>query len=329
MSTRSSPTSSRRSRSATCTMPSGSQAPEPSASLVLGHAEEDDGGHAEVGQLGHLLAQRLAGVLHHPGQRGDRLRARRCPRARTAGPPGRRPRGGSRRPGGAGRACGAGAAAGAGGSSPSTGSVRLIPTERRGGVSPGPTRSELCGQRKMSRECVQFSAQNHFGCSRSGVRVRRPRFRRWPSTQSSLAEDPTALGTPVASASAIRSATPGRACRPSSASAWRSRRKSVRRWRSPGASGSPMASSSSSVQCRWAAPMISIQRDSSSLTPWSAKIASEARTDDGLRVQDHAGRIFRTEAHFNTVTRGQGVEPRCRRRGRRRRRRWCGGRPRR
>ena len=38
-----------------------------------GHAEEDDARHAEAGQLGDLLAQRLAGVLHDAGQAGDRL----------------------------------------------------------------------------------------------------------------------------------------------------------------------------------------------------------------------------------------------------------------
>ena len=43
---------------------------------VLGarHAEEDHRAHAEVGQFGDLLAQALPGVLHHAGQRGDRLR---------------------------------------------------------------------------------------------------------------------------------------------------------------------------------------------------------------------------------------------------------------
>ncbi len=37
-------------------------------------AEQDHGPHAEVGQLGDLLAQALAGVLHDAGQRHDRLR---------------------------------------------------------------------------------------------------------------------------------------------------------------------------------------------------------------------------------------------------------------
>ena len=49
--------------------------PRPGALGVLGggHAEEDHAGDAEGGQLGDLLAQRLAGVLHDAGQRGDRL----------------------------------------------------------------------------------------------------------------------------------------------------------------------------------------------------------------------------------------------------------------
>ena len=74
MRTMASPTSSRRSRSATCTMPSGSEAPEPSASLRCGHAEEDDRADPEVGQLGHLLAERLARVLHDARERADRVR---------------------------------------------------------------------------------------------------------------------------------------------------------------------------------------------------------------------------------------------------------------
>ena len=69
----SSPTSSRRSRRATCTMPSGSQAPEPSASFAAGTPNRITAGHAQAGQLRDLLAQRLAGVLHDAGQRRDRL----------------------------------------------------------------------------------------------------------------------------------------------------------------------------------------------------------------------------------------------------------------
>ena len=42
--------------------------------LAGGHAEEDHGRHAHVGQLVHLLAQRLAGVLEHARQRGDLVR---------------------------------------------------------------------------------------------------------------------------------------------------------------------------------------------------------------------------------------------------------------
>ena len=42
--------------------------------LVGGHAEEDHAGDAEGGELADLLAERLAGVLHHAGQAGDRLR---------------------------------------------------------------------------------------------------------------------------------------------------------------------------------------------------------------------------------------------------------------
>jgi hypothetical protein len=41
---------------------------------VGGHAEQDDGRHAEHRQLVHLLAERLAGVLYHARERGDRRR---------------------------------------------------------------------------------------------------------------------------------------------------------------------------------------------------------------------------------------------------------------
>ena len=74
ISTSESPTSSRRSRSATCTMPSGSEAPRPAASLRSGTPNRITAGNAEGGELGDLLAQRLAGVLHHAGQRRDRHR---------------------------------------------------------------------------------------------------------------------------------------------------------------------------------------------------------------------------------------------------------------
>src|SRR5262245_28260933 len=43
------------------------------AVLVQRHPEEDHRRHAERGQLGHLLAQALAGVLHDAWERGDRL----------------------------------------------------------------------------------------------------------------------------------------------------------------------------------------------------------------------------------------------------------------
>ena len=89
----------------------------PSASLSLGDAEQDDRADPEVGQLGHLLAERLAGVLHDARQRADRVRARRCPRARTAARRGRRRRAGSRPPAAAAPGCAAAGAGGAAGSS--------------------------------------------------------------------------------------------------------------------------------------------------------------------------------------------------------------------
>ncbi len=63
--------SDRRSRSATWTMPSGSQRLAAGGVLGRRQPEEDDGGHAHVGQLVHLLAERVAGVLEHAGQRRD------------------------------------------------------------------------------------------------------------------------------------------------------------------------------------------------------------------------------------------------------------------
>ena len=44
--------------------------------LALGDPEEDDRADPEVGQLGHLLAERLTRVLHDAGERADRLRDR-------------------------------------------------------------------------------------------------------------------------------------------------------------------------------------------------------------------------------------------------------------
>ena len=132
ISTRSSPTSSRRSRSATCTMPSGSQAPEPSASLVAGHAEQDHAGHAEGGQLGDLLAQRLAGVLHDAGQRLDRLRlGDALPHEQRGDQVVDRQPGLGHHPA-QGRACGGAGAGGAGGSSPAQPTVGpLLPPPGR------------------------------------------------------------------------------------------------------------------------------------------------------------------------------------------------------
>ena len=61
-----------RARAARC--PSGSHAPEPSASLWAGTPKRMTAGHAEAGQLADLLAERLAGVLHDAREAGDRLR---------------------------------------------------------------------------------------------------------------------------------------------------------------------------------------------------------------------------------------------------------------
>ena len=68
-----SPTSSRRLRSATCTTPSAASACEPARVLLARDAEQHDGGHAEIGERAHLLAQALLRVLHDAGHRHDRL----------------------------------------------------------------------------------------------------------------------------------------------------------------------------------------------------------------------------------------------------------------
>ena len=73
MSTTSSPTSPRRSRSDSCTTPSGSDAPLPVGVLGGGHAEQDHRAHAERGEVLDLGPQRVAGVLHDARQRRDRL----------------------------------------------------------------------------------------------------------------------------------------------------------------------------------------------------------------------------------------------------------------
>ena len=152
-STRSSPTSARRSRSATCTMPSGSQAPEPSASLVAGTPKRITPGTPRSASSAHLLAERLPGVLHDAGQAGDRLRLGRCPPARTAGRRGRRRRGGSRRRGGAGPACGGGGGAGAGGRPPPQATVSPLDERRRAPLDASRCRraSRRRGRRGRSR----------------------------------------------------------------------------------------------------------------------------------------------------------------------------------
>ena len=111
-----SPTSATTSVIATLRMPSGSIAPEPTASLLLGDAEEHHAAEPELGRLGGRLAQRVAGVLDDAGHRRDRHAARRSPRGRTAAAPAGAAStdvsATSRRS--AGRACAAGAAGPAG-----------------------------------------------------------------------------------------------------------------------------------------------------------------------------------------------------------------------
>ena len=167
-----------------CTMPSGSQAPEPSASFVGGHAEQDHRRDAEVGQLGHLLAERLAGVLHHAGQAGDGLRLGRCPRARTAARRGRRPTAGSRPRGGAGPGCGAAGGAGAGGRPPR---ARLPGGASRRAVEVGDreveraesTTRSACGEVVGAGDAAGHGHRRHAGrLGRRRRRGRSPRGRR-------------------------------------------------------------------------------------------------------------------------------------------------------
>ena len=101
MSTSSSPRSSRRSCNASCTMPSGFHASEPSCVLAGRHAEQDDGGHARArpAPSPRPAATPACAAPRRAARRS--AAARRCPRARTAGPPGRRRGGGSRPRGGA------------------------------------------------------------------------------------------------------------------------------------------------------------------------------------------------------------------------------------
>ena len=57
-------------------MPVGVEGAAADGVLVRRHAEQDDGAHAEGGQLGDLLAQALAGVLDDAGQRRRSAAAR-------------------------------------------------------------------------------------------------------------------------------------------------------------------------------------------------------------------------------------------------------------
>ena len=102
--------------------------------LVLGDAEEDDGGDAELGRARPTSLRSDSPGCAAPRRAARRWAgARRCPPARRAGRSGRRPTAGSRRPAGAGPACGAGGASGARGTARPDGTARRYRSGRRGG----------------------------------------------------------------------------------------------------------------------------------------------------------------------------------------------------
>src|SRR2546421_5363408 len=72
MSTRSSPTSSRRERSAPCPAPAGAAAPARAASCAAGTPKSTPA-DPEVGERAHLLAEALLGVLEHARHRRHRF----------------------------------------------------------------------------------------------------------------------------------------------------------------------------------------------------------------------------------------------------------------
>ena len=74
MTRQSSPTSSRTARIAAVRMPSGSSAPEPRASLCSGTPNSMTPGQSGIGGLDRGLAERVQGVLDHPGHGADRPR---------------------------------------------------------------------------------------------------------------------------------------------------------------------------------------------------------------------------------------------------------------
>ena len=125
MSTSSSPTSSRRLRSATCTTPSAASAPEP-ARVLRARARRRGSPRARRGRRGPAppCAGSPACAARRPASTRP-ARARRCPPSRTAAPRGRRPTAGPRRPGGAAPGCDAGGAYAARGTVTAARSYRL------------------------------------------------------------------------------------------------------------------------------------------------------------------------------------------------------------
>ena len=113
-STRSSPTSSRRSRSASCTMPSGSQRLSPRHPWwPARRTGSRPGRRGRRARRPPCAATPVCAARHRAATRSAAVR--RCPRARTAARSGRRRTAGSRPPCAGARACGATAAAAAGG----------------------------------------------------------------------------------------------------------------------------------------------------------------------------------------------------------------------
>ena len=128
-----SPRSSRRSRSATCTMPSGSQAPEPVASLVAGTPNRMTAGTPRPASSATSLRSDSRVCCTWPGQRGDGLGLVDALADEQRGHQVVDRQAASRPPSGAGSGCGAGGG----------GDARES--------SPGHSRVERCGSRIARR----------------------------------------------------------------------------------------------------------------------------------------------------------------------------------
>ena len=159
MSTMVSPKALRSSDSATCTTPSGSQAPDPTASFSSGIPNRTMPGIPSDASRFASTTQRRRRVLEVPRQRRDGDGVGHARPARTAGPRGRRHRGSSRPPGAAAPGCGAaGASAAPGMPAPPTGGRGASSLHGARAYAEGDTAAPRCAARAATSPSTLCSA---------------------------------------------------------------------------------------------------------------------------------------------------------------------------